>query len=106
MEIDAASPLIPSQPGVAGDTGTIDRAQSDATRADNQAESQAGSLAALSIPVASRPEGSDPALWDTLTQAEQDFFSAMESIGTLSYGPSETSAPRVVPLGQRLDVRA
>jgi hypothetical protein len=106
MEISVAAPIFPSQTGNAADPGGVNPSADDRTTADRQADTGRGQPATLVEPNPVRPEGSDPALWDTLSAAEQDYFATMESIGSLTYGPGISSSPKVAPLGQRLDVLA
>lgn len=53
---------------------------------------------------AQAPPGTDPALWSVLTAEERVFFSRMQSMGTLTYGPGRKSAPPTVTRGGRIDL--
>jgi hypothetical protein len=61
---------------------------------------------AIQSPVSSAPPpGADPALWNVLTQDEQQFFQQMASLGPLTYGARPSQQAPDAPVGQRLDVR-
>ena len=54
---------------------------------------------------AAPPPGADPALWNVLTQDEQQFFQQMAALGPLTYGARPTQSTPEAPVGQRLNVR-
>lgn len=51
------------------------------------------------------PPGTDPAFWSVLTTEERQFFSKMQSLGPLTYGPRSAAAKTPLPRGGRIDLK-
>lgn len=51
------------------------------------------------------PAGTDPAFWSVLTTEERIFFSRLQSLGPLTYGPKSTAPKAAMGRGGRLDVK-
>lgn len=51
------------------------------------------------------PPGTDPAFWSVLTTEERLFFSKMQTLGPLTYGPRSTPQKPAMPRGGRIDLK-
>lgn len=49
------------------------------------------------------PPGTDPALWSVLTTEERRFFSRIQAVGPLTYGPRSANVPPGLTRGVRID---
>ena len=51
------------------------------------------------------PPGTDPAFWSVLTTEERLFFSKMQTLGPLTYGPSSAPPKAALARGGRIDLK-
>jgi hypothetical protein len=61
--------------------------------------------AADAVMSAEPPPGTDPAFWSVLTTEERQFFSKMQSLGPLTYGPRSAAPKAPLPRGGRIDLK-
>jgi hypothetical protein len=83
----------------AGSTPAAAREPAPAAATQNHGIAAADSDA---IPVHA-PAGTDPALWSVLTADERRFFSRLQAVGPLTYGPRSANVPPGLVRGVRLD---
>jgi len=90
----------PAREGEERRPATLDGSKSaPATAAPAQAQAPEGVLPTEA------PEGTDPAFWSVLTTEERIFFSRLQSLGPLTYGPRSTAPKAALARGGRLDVK-
>jgi hypothetical protein len=77
-------------------------ASADAARTAALPPKAAESEAVLS---AAPPPGTDPAFWSVLTTDERVFFSKMQTLGPLTYGPSSAPPKAALARGGRIDLK-
>jgi hypothetical protein len=51
------------------------------------------------------PPGTDPAFWSVLTTEERLFFSKMQTLGPLTYGPASAPPKAALARGGRIDLK-
>jgi hypothetical protein len=60
---------------------------------------------AAAVLSAEAPAGTDPAFWSVLTTEERMFFSKMQSLGPLTYGPASVPPKAAMARGGRIDLK-
>ena len=83
-------------------------AKTDASTANASAKAvalPAKSAEADAVLSAEPPPGTDPAFWSVLTTEERLFFSKMQTLGPLTYGPTSAPQKPAMPRGGRIDLK-